>query len=141
MRKLVLAFVSAFVVLCACSKEDMTTYTFYTGDEMISQLSDAAQSHGYTRVECDIVIAEYYQGQPVGNNLIRNVQDGEKYKFHASSKAEYVTVRLDSYASGHENRKDSEITMYIGNVIYLEIGRNTDIVLNENTLCQTSEPK
>lgn len=140
MRRIAILF-SLALMMIGCSKQGNTTYTFFTGDEIIRQMAETSMSYGFPEHQCDIVIAEYYEGQPVANNIIKGAEDGKKYKIKATEITEYVTVRIDSYASGHSTRKDSETTMYIANVFYLDIGGNTDIVLNESTLCSTKEPK
>lgn len=141
MRKLIVALVSIMLMLCSCTKEQQTTYTFATEDSAVAQVESLFKSHGYTDTHCDILIFEYYGEQRVASQVIKNVSDNRDYTFVATPRTEYVTVRIDVNVEGHNSKPDDLISDYIANVFYLTKGEDTKILFSTETLVSDYEPR
>ena len=141
MRKLLIAISTALLMLCSCTKEQETTYTFTTEENTIAEVIKLFKEYGYNGTHCDVIIFEYYGEQRVASQTIDNVSDHREYTFVATPRTEYVTVRIDVNVEGHHTKPDQTISDYIANVFYLTTGEDTKIVFSSDTLVSDYEPK
>ena len=133
----------AIVLFAGCQKEEIpTTYTFVGNNGVFAGIYNLGYDNDYKTAEISIVLAEYYQGQCVATHLITHPLDGKKYINEASSKAEYVTVRIDvEYTDNYFDYPDFEKILYIANAFYLEPGKDILIEMHKDTLTSSKEPK
>ena len=141
MRKLLIIISAIVLMLCSCTKEQETTYTFTTEGSIIGQIVGLFKGSGYSNATCNVIIFEYYGEQRVASQTIKEVEDGKEYTFVATPKTEFITVRIDIKVGGHKTRPDDTITDYIANVFYLSDGEDTKVILSEDTLTSDYEPK
>ena len=118
-------FITAFTVLSflltGCTKE--TTYTFTDKTEGNSQISVTYFLYEYDG-----------GGSTVSHHQINSLETGKVYEFTATSHAEKVKVKMKLvYGSSSES-------VWVQQVYRLEEGKNTDIVVDGNTIVGRNEP-
>lgn len=112
------------VLLSSCTKE--TTYTFTNNMDYST----------YTIIrERYTVLSEYdVKGHIVANNTIESSICGKGYTFTANERTELVKVYLKIVTNS------SDISRWVQQVYYLEKGKNTEIVIDGQTLVGPTEP-
>lgn len=140
MKRLAIILGALIVALSSCTKENLTTYSFYSEDGTMAMLTDQLYSSGYYGVETEIIFAEYGEGHRLSYQTIRDVVDGKEYFFDANARTEYVTVRIEITAD-HSKYGNFEFIRYLGYVVFLEQGKNTKITFNGESRVTQTEPK
>jgi hypothetical protein len=141
--KKVLLYIMTLVLAIGCQSIDnnKTTYTFVCTDGTIEDIVASGWEMGYSSIDVQVLVSEYFQGQRVATNLITDVVSGREYTREANMKTEYITIRVDVDFSGSSKYEDLEFDRYIANVFYLNIGEDTRIEFNGNTIVSQTEPK
>lgn len=143
MKRIVFVICVVFL-LCGCSKQEekspFPTYVVNVSTGLLEGMKDLARDYGYDTFDTSIIISEYYAGQRIGANSIKDVQAELDYEMVANRRTEYITVRLDFEFSSYFD-EPRVFTSYIAYVIYLEKGKETYIDFNEETLTSATEPR
>lgn len=117
------------LVLTSCGGDDEPDYTTYTVNYTIDDVSN---------VLVDLTIFEYNEtGESVATNSLSKVKNGTKQTFTASSRTTKVKIYIKMYSS---NSSSAAVYRWVQNVFYLENGKNTDIILTNNTIIGNYEP-
>ena len=125
MKKLLFYFtIIIMATLTSCKKE--TTYTF----------TDNLDYSTYTYIRNVYTILSEYdvKGHCVANNVIESSVCGQCYTFTANDRAEMVKVYLRTTTIS------SVVSKWVQQVYYLEKGKNTEIVIDGQTIVGSSEP-
>lgn len=128
MKKLLLLIALA-TILCGCEKTSKTFYSFSTSNSLRELAGD---------MKIDVQINEYFGDDRVKINVIKDCIWEKEYKFAAEEYSEKIKIYviIETVIDGFK----FTIKQWIANVIYLEEGKTTEIILNENTLLSNHEP-
>ena len=105
----------------SCTKE--TTYTF----------TDKTEGNGSIKVT--YFLYEYdSDGSTIAHHQINSLETGKVYEYTATSHAEKVKVKMKLEYGG------SSESLWVQQVYRLDKGKNTDIVVDGNTIVGKNEP-
>ncbi|MDD2293009.1 MAG: hypothetical protein PHD07_02215 [Bacteroidales bacterium] len=129
-----LLFIILLVILTGCENFKSTTYTF----KDVSSMSAKAAEKGYALL-LEVQFCEYYGDDRVDVKTIKNCQNNELYSFKAHELAEKIKICV-GITLCKDGKEIISRTNWFANVIYLEQGEITEIVLDDNTMLSTYMP-
>lgn len=141
MKKILFYLAAIVAVVTSCTKEEpKTTFSFIATDGIVATTTEPLYSNDYYDVSFDVVFSEYGAGHRIAYQTLNGLVDNKKYTFEANPNTEYITVKL-SVSAKYDSYGEYEFVRYMGNVILLEQGKNTEITFSPETMVTKLEPK